>query len=115
MRLLHGTNNPAMTVHIGLCLTDDAYAAGKYASRSTARGRAHAVELNMAGLRVGRVDVGFDESGAPGDTAEECAEYAEDGFDIIKFEDDAYGYTHTTRRLVSEQAVAACRAAGEVG
>ena len=96
--VLHGTTGE-FTAHIGLCLTDDAEAANRYAARSTRRGTVYTIDIDMRGLRVGRVEVGFDESGAPGDSSEECAEYAEEGFDLIKFEDDAYGHSHTTWRM----------------
>jgi len=118
MKLIHGSKAP-LALHLGLCLTDRRAAAVEYSRGACGEiGFLTGVELITFGLRVVEMEgFGEGESGdAPGDTAEDLAAMAEDGIDVVTFEDEVAGMDerHQTWRIVSEKALAACRVLGSV-
>lgn len=95
----------------GWCLTDDEARAERY-------GRAGAtlatIDIDLDGLTVVEV-AGYDrdENETPADSAAFRAARAAEGADVLVYEDeDESGRQHTTWRLVSDRAVAACRVVG---
>jgi len=102
--MYHGSHNEIMgthAAHVGLCITDSLSSAQTYAGRW---GVVYAVELDLDALDVVEVE-GYDHDSdeAPGDSGE----YPD--ADVIVYEDeDERGQSHTTWRLVSARAVAAC-------
>lgn len=93
-------------LHIGICLTDDFRAAAHYANKNMSRTVA-AIGYDFGGLTVlGCDDAGTDDDGdfyAPGDDGDNL------GADVLRFDDlDPNGRTHTTWRLMTAAAVAAC-------
>lgn len=92
----------------GWCLTNDETAAAHYAR---AGGTIAVVELNMAGLVEVMVD-GYDrvENETPADNMAFRAAWAAGGADVLTYDDETDGgRQHTTWRLVSDAAIAACR------
>jgi hypothetical protein len=93
----------------GWCLTDDETAAAHYAR---AGGTIAVVDLDMAGLFEILVD-GYDrvENETPADSAAFRAHYRDaEGADVLTYDDETDGgRQHTTWRIVSDRAIAACR------
>lgn len=104
MRLYHGSNKP-FAAHVGLCLTDDQYAARDYAPRGTLT----TVEFVPFGLVVERAR-SFGEAGDDGccDSARETRRYRRRGVDVVEYQDQSPdGRTHRTWRLISRRALRA--------
>lgn len=99
--LIHSSRSNAVTAHIGFCATESAYA--RYGRNRYTVSIPAGLEIRAIASDRARIDA----NDWPGDTAEECAEYAAQGIDVISYEDmDEGGRQHTTWRLVSERAVA---------
>lgn len=111
MKLFHGGRNE-FVAHIGLCLTDDARVARRYAESHAGVGHVTTVDLDTRGLVVETArGFGAGCEDAAGDTAAQIATLAADGVDVITYEDeDTSGNWHQTWRLVSERALAALAA-----
>lgn len=106
MTLHHTSSLPAVTPHVGLCLTPSPYA--NYGDNR------FVAELPIWDLTTEEVEVDIDaiSTGAawPGDTEAERAELAARGIDVLVYDDMDYrGTNHRTYRLISDRAVAACR------
>ena len=96
MILFHGTNNAALVMHAGLCLTDDAEIAAEYGAH------VHEVEVDGDTLLVETIPEDRDEMVYPGDRASELAAWAARGFALIQYLDETTsGTQHTTWRLTS--------------
>lgn len=96
-RMYHGAHT-RFSVHQGLCLTDDAMAAGHYACE----GEVATMDVDLSGLRLVEID-GYDPetNTAPGDDGNDH------GADVLIYADsDPNGWTHRTWRLMSAAAVA---------
>lgn len=104
MTAWHGNHEGTLTLHVGLCLTDDDEAARHYGRR----GFVHRAELNLAGLTVLDID-GYDHdaNAAPGDHGEDY------GADVIVFWDETdCARRHETWRLMTPAALAALAVTG---
>lgn len=95
------------TAREGWCLTDNADRASAYGRN----GWMATIEIDLGGLTVVEV-AGYDrnENETPADSAAFRAAHAAAGADVLVYQDeDERGRQHTTWRLVSERAIAACR------
>ena len=96
MILFHGTNNAALVMHAGLCLTDDAEIAAEYGAH------VHEVEVDGETLLVAISAEDRDMVIYPGDRKSELAAWAARGFALIQYLDETCnGTQHTTWRLTS--------------
>lgn len=104
MTLYHGTQNETLALHIGLCLTPSEMSASNYG------GNVHQIEITTAGLSVRSIGAEAwdrDNQIALGDDEKSLAELANDGVDIIVYQDeDPFGRTHQTYRIISSEALA---------
>lgn len=107
IELFHGAHT-GWAAETGTCLTPDFAVAERYAKGS---GIVVRVALDTDALVVRRLVVGYDRetNTAPGDDVSELIELEAAGVDVIVYRDeDEHGRSHTTYRLVSDRAVAAC-------
>jgi len=107
MKLYHGNTDKTLTLHVGLCLTDDEDSAANYSYRS---GVVHTVVLDFRDLTVVEVEDGFDYDAvvAVGDDGATI-----NGADVLEYEDcDTFGRTHATWRLMTPAALAALTVVG---
>lgn len=104
--MFHGNHEAGITLHPGLCLTDDDDAARDYGRGS--RGWVHALDVDLDGLTVTETD-GYDHDAneAPGDYDLSL------GADIIVFWDETDdARRHQTWRLLTPAALAAVTVTG---
>lgn len=103
MTLFHGTQNDTLTLHVGLCLTPSEESASHYGEN------VHEIEMSTAGLTIrtiGSEAWDRDNQIALGDDAESLAELASEGVDLIVYQDeDPFGRTHQTYRIISSDAL----------
>lgn len=110
--MYHGSHKGAMTLHLGLCLTDCPAIAGSYAGK----GKVFSIRVNADGLTIRKID-GYDRNidTAPGDSDESLAALAAEGVDIVIFSDeDNRGRAHDTYRIVSDRALSALSQIAEI-
>lgn len=106
MEMYHGSGDH-IEIHPGLCLTDDLDAAENYALQWDLLGTPMiaTVHLDLTGLRVVEVDAyNRDHNHAIGDN-----DLTIDADVIVYDDEDHYGNTHRTWRIISPAAVDACQ------
>lgn len=97
MLLYHGAHTQ-FALHEGICLTDDASSAKRYAEE---HGEVAIVDVDLVGLRVVQVE-GYDkdDNWAPGDDGNEWEA------DVLIYDDaDWSGWEHVTWRLMTPEAI----------
>ena len=102
--MFHGTDNEALPVHEGLCLTPREDAAEDYARNAAGYdGRLHEVSLDLDGLTV------LEAAGYDRDANRACGDGTEAyGADVLVFTDESpKGREHLTYRLMTAAALAA--------
>lgn len=98
----HGSHNLNVTLHNGICLTDDEDVARTYAGYD---GHVLAIEVDEHSLNILDCEgYDHDENTAPGDDGDSR------GADALRYEDeDEMGREHMTLRLMSEYALSAAK------